>query len=466
MHLVEKLRDPHLYGGLQAFQDLTSWWRWIVFIKSVHGLALDEAELAAFQYHTGRSIYNPPPGGYPEAVAIVGVQSGKSTVAGIFLADGALEGAPGTMAVGVAQDIRGSMRTLLKNARAPFETLPLFQAEVSRDTADILELRRGTSLGAYPCRPAAVRGVRACVMVMDEVAFFVATDGRPTDVEMFRVARGRVAMTGGKIIAISSPYAQSGLLWELHRKHFANDDSATLVWQASAPEMNPLLSADYLARMEQDDPEAYRSEVLGEFRAGVTSLLDPEMIAACVEPGVRERPPQPRATGRKRGFFDAGGGRVDSAVAAVAEVGPNGRALLCAIRVWKAPFNPSGVIAEASAFYKSWGVHEPYGDAYAAEHTPEQFRLHGLTYRPSPLNRSEIYLELVPLINSQSVVLLDHPELLRELRGLERRRGAGGRDKVDHRRGAHDDVANASAGALIMCTQREATCKMVKISGF
>jgi hypothetical protein len=36
--------------------------------------------------------------------------------------------------------------------------------------------------------------------------------------------------------------------------------------------MNPTLPADYLERTEQDDPEAYRSEVLGEFRAGIATL--------------------------------------------------------------------------------------------------------------------------------------------------------------------------------------------------
>jgi hypothetical protein len=46
--------------------------------------------------------------------------------------------------------------------------------------------------------------------------------------------------------------------------------------------MNPSFPADYLARTEQGDPEAYRSEVLGEFRAGLSTLLDPEAIAACV----------------------------------------------------------------------------------------------------------------------------------------------------------------------------------------
>jgi C-terminal processing protease CtpA/Prc len=56
--------------------------------------------------------------------------------------------------------------------------------------------------------------------------------------------------------------------------------------------MNPTLPADYLQRMEQDDPEGYRSEVLGEFRAGVSALFDPEMLEACVVRGVRERRPE------------------------------------------------------------------------------------------------------------------------------------------------------------------------------
>ena len=54
------------------------------------------------------------------------------------------------------------------------------------------------------------------------------------------------------------------------------------------------------------------------------------------------------------------------------------------------------------------------------------------------------------LVNSRVVGLLDHPQLLRELRGLERRPGAAGRDRVDHRPGAHDDLANSAAGALVL----------------
>jgi hypothetical protein len=40
-----------------------------------------------------------------------------------------------------------------------------------------------------------------------------------------------------------------------------------------------------------------------------------------------------------------------------------------------------------------------------------------------------------------------------QLADLERRTGASGRDSVDHRRGQHDDVANAAAGALVIASQ-------------
>ena len=63
-----------------------------------------------------------------------------------------------------------------------------------------------------------------------------------------------------------------------------------------------------------------------------------------------------------------------------------------------------------------------------------------------------MYLELLPLVNAGAVALLDDDHLLRELRGLERRRGTAGRDRVDHRPGAHDDRAIAAAGALVAAT--------------
>ena len=288
---------------MHAFRNLNSWRTWLVFLAAFYGLPLSDLQpfgmtedeaLATFRKHTGRTTYGPPAGGYREAGAIVGRQAGKDRIGSVVQAFEAITAsaeADGTdlYSISVCQDARASLRTQFAYVCAPFRRIPMLRELVTAERTDALELSTGVVLASYPCRPQAVRGLRAKVVICSELAFFRSTEGYPTDVEMLRAARPMLATTNGKLLILSSPYGQSGALYELHRRHFGRDDSTTLIWQATAPEMNPTLPADYLTRMEQDDPDAYRSEVLGEFRAGVSTFLDPEAIAACVATGVRER---------------------------------------------------------------------------------------------------------------------------------------------------------------------------------
>jgi hypothetical protein len=72
---------------------------------------------------------------------------------------------------------------------------------------------------------------------------------------------------------------------------------------------------------------------------------------------------------------------------------------------------------------------------------------------PAEKSKSELYLDVLPLINSRAVDLLDHERMMLQLVSLERTAVRGGRDKVDHPRGGHDDIANAAAGALVLAYQ-------------
>ena len=56
----------------------------------------------------------------------------------------------------------------------------------------------------------------------------------------------------------------------------------------------------------------------------------------------------------------------------------------------------------------------------------------GISYLKSPLPKSQIYLECLPLFTRGLVSLPDHPRLLKELRLLERRVHRSGKDSVDH----------------------------------
>ena len=75
--------------------------------------------------------------------------------------------------------------------------------------------------------------------------------------------------------------------------------------------------------------------------------------------------------------------------------------------------------------------------------------------RPSKLTKSQIYLELVPLINSEQVELPNHKRLIAQLCGLERRTSRAGRDTIDHGPGGHDDLINSVGGALVMAAKKK-----------
>ena len=163
------------------------------------------------------------------------------------------------------------------------------------------------------------------------------------------------------------------------------------------------------------------------------------------------------------GGWDSSGGRTDAAAGSIGHKDANGRVVIDVVRAWPAPHNPAGVIAEVADLFKAYGCYTIWADSYTGDFPREQFRLHGVTCKPCPWDRSELYLQLLPLVNAKQVQLLDVPELLRELRGLERRRGPSGRDRCDHRPGAHDDraVAVAVVAATLAHKRRRAEWVML-----
>jgi hypothetical protein len=92
------------------------------------------------------------------------------------------------------------------------------------------------------------------------------------------------------------------------------------------------------------------------------------------------------------------------------------------------------------------------GDRYAGEWPREQFLKRNVTYVPSERVKSDLYRDALPLLSSRKCQLLDIRRLISQLHGLERRTARGGKDSIDHGPGAHDDVANACAGAIVLAS--------------
>lgn len=167
---------------------------------------------------------------------------------------------------------------------------------------------------------------------------------------------------------------------------------------------------------------------------------------ACVAPGLYERTPE--ANVKYAAFVDPSGGSSDSMTLAIAHRDTDTVFLDC-IREVRPPFSPEQVTAEFASVCKSYRVTRVMGDRYAGEWPREQFRKYGINYEVADRSKSDIYRDLLPLINSRQVELLDHSGLINQLVSLERRTARGGRDSIDHPPNMHDDCANAVAGSLL-----------------
>jgi hypothetical protein len=118
-------------------------------------------------------------------------------------------------------------------------------------------------------------------------------------------------------------------------------------------------------------------------------------------------------------------------------------------RGWKksrtSNLNLEGIVNEIAEILKRYGLREVHGDRYSGQWVVEAFQKTGILYRQTDQDKSVFYLALEPLFAQGKIEILDHPELSRELRLLERRPRLGGKVIIDHPRGSHDDFANSLA---------------------
>lgn len=448
--IVEAMRDPNLFRPL--FKDLASWGAWQTFLKALFALPLKKAEVALYRQATGRETVPGQP--FREAWVVAGRRSGKSFIAalvGVYLAcfkDYRPHLAPGERAhiLVVAAD-RQQAQVVFRYIRGFLAVNAMLARMVEAERAESVDLTNRVTLSVATCSYRALRGYTLAAAICDEVAFWRSEDSADPATEVIRAVRPALAsIPGSLLLCISSPYARSGPLWEAYRKHYG-EDSDTLVWQAPTRLMNPTIAQELIDRDMMADPEAARSEWLGEFRSDLETFLPLEALEAVVTPGRYELPPQAGVS--YTAFVDPSGGRGDAAALALAHV-EGERVILDVARRWPAPHNPQAVIQEMAGICKAYGVRKVCGDRYAGSWPSQEFTRHGIGYDPAPQDKSRIYLDFLPLVLSGRCELLDVKRLLSELRDLVRRPRSGGRDLVDHPPKGSDDLANAAAGAVTL----------------
>ena len=220
-----------------------------------------------------------------------------------------------------------------------------------------------------------------------------------------------------------------------------------LVWKADTATMNPKIDPAIIAEAYDSDPEAARAEYGAEFRDDLADYITREAVDAVVCWGRSELPPEPGVT--YAAFCDPSGGVNDAMTLAVAHLRDGAICVLDAVLEIRPPFDPEVAVAECTTVLRRFGVTRVVGDRYAGEWPRARFAEHGIAFEQSARPKSDLYCDLLPLLNAKRVELLDNPRLPAQLVGLERRTARSGRDTVDHSPGGHDDLANVVAGVLV-----------------
>jgi hypothetical protein len=207
--------------------------------------------------------------------------------------------------------------------------------------------------------------------------------------------------------------------------------------------MNPTVPQRVIDDAAERDPASADAEYGAQFRSDVESFVSREAVEACVSIDVRERAPVSGVY--YQAFIDPSGGSADSMTLAIGHRQED-VVIVDALRERKPPFSPEDVVSEFSELLASYKIIKIQGDRYAGEWPRERFMEHHISYEASAKPKSDLYRDLLPILNSRRLDLLDHPKLINQICSLERRTARGGRDSIDHAPGAHDDIANSVAG--------------------
>jgi hypothetical protein len=423
---------------------------WSTVWKAAYALPLTKAERAIFNQIAGGR--EPPTERVRELWVNAGRRSGKSEQAAACAIHSALfvkhklsRGERGmVLVIAGSRDQAGVVFGFIKGL---LEATPTLRREVVNSTQSEVTLKNGIVIAVHSNSFRTIRGRTLVAAIFDEVSFWRDESSATPDREVYRAVLPALSTTKGILIGISSPYRRVGLLYQKFRDCYG-EDGDILIIKGATRIFNPTIDDAEIARQRAADPESSTSEWDAEFRDDLATFLADHLIDAAIDHG-RPLELSPQPIGYYKAFCDTSGGAVGGDCYTVC-VGhkENGLFIIDVVRGVVGPFDPYQVTKQYAELLKQYRIGTVTGDRYGKEWVQAAWRGSGVAYVQSPLAKSDIYLECVPLFSRGLVRLPDHSKLLRELRLLHLQRHTGGRESVDHPKGEHDDYANVVCGVL------------------
>lgn len=467
MNIIEAIHDNRFFRPV--FRDLDTWENWFTYLRALFGLPINMVkEGKLFESCTG--LDSIPKQRFRESFVICGRRSGKSfisSIIAIYLA--AFKNWGEILSVGergyifiIAND-KNQARIIKNYVSGILNSGSSFRSMILKDKTWEVDLNNCVTIAVKTCSFRTLRGYAVLAAICEELAFWRSEDSANPDREILTALRPALSQfEDSMLLGISTPYSKRGVLFEAFSKHYAKSEGP-LIWRSPTATMNPTISKKLIQQAFEEDPQAALSEYDATWRTDIEQLIPLEAIEAVTVPG-RFELERIRAT-EYFAFADPSGGRQDSFTLGISHKDKNGKAILDLLREVKPPFQPEQVVAEFAGVLRAYKISAVEADKYAGEWVTDSFRRNGIKVKNSELTKSEIYLELLPVINSGRCELLDNKRLKLQLNSLERRTRSGGKDSIDHLPGLHDDLANSCAGCLVMASKRKVQPRIRIIGG-
>ncbi len=451
MNIIDAIADERIFA---PFFRGPSWDAWRAYLAALFGLPMTPEQLATYCARTGRT--SAPTSPASESWLVIGRRGGKSfilAVIAVFLAafrDWRPHLGPGEQAtiMIVAQD-RRQARTIKRFIVGLLRGIDMLKPLIENETQESIQLRNRITIEIHTASFRSTRGYTVVCCLFDELAYWPTDEtAAEQDTEVLNAVRPSMAtIPGAMLLAASSPYAKKGALFDAYRKHYAKDGDPVLVWQAPTRAMNSTVPQAFIDAHVAEDPSRAAAEYGAEFRSDLEAFVAREAVEACISRGVYERPRQSGIA--YCGFCDpAGGSGTDSMTLAIAHYDfPRQVVIIDALREARPPFSPEIITSDFCRLLKTYDITSIISDRYAGSWVTEQFSRFGVVCVQSAEPKAELYVNLLPLVNSRRIELLDHRKMIGQLCGLERYTARSGRDLIDHAPSGHDDLINAVAGA-------------------
>jgi hypothetical protein len=457
-----------LLDRLAWFRGAPDWTAWRVFLKGVYALPMTQAEARIFRKYTGRK--DPPEHEVKEVYCAVGRRGRKSAIGatiGVFEAtcrDHTSHTAPEERAIALVMSKDKDDAQQIQRYAAAILSDQALSHLVMEETADEIRLKNYVD---FKIRAATITGGRSRTIItalLDEIAFFPMVGMANPDLDIIRGIRPAMATCPtSKLFAMSSPYAQQGVLFEKFEELWGNDQvQDAFFWKAGTLDMQDTPAVRVFVEGEyKTDPVSADAECGANFRTDVQIFISREVVKAAVPRGVHGLAPcsmDPVPAGEEQptrhhyfGFVDTSGGSIDSFTISIAHWDhERKKAVLDWVQEWIPPFSPGKVTKEACEVLKTYYLAQVYGDAYAGEWPRDRFAENRVGYNVSQKTKHDIYKDILPCLNTAQVELLDNEKLVSQLLRLQRRVTPLGKDIIDHPKNEHDDLINAAAGALLL----------------